>query len=83
MLSGDARMDFDAVLTAIRSWPAEERFRLIGEVWDDLADPDGTTTLTAELEELLDRRVEALEGNPDAVIPWDVVEARALERFRK
>lgn len=76
-------MDFDAVLTAIRSWPTEERLRLIGEVWDELSEEDEPTELTEDLKELLDRRIEALEGNPDAVVPWEVVEARALERFRR
>lgn len=76
-------MDFEAVLTAVRSWPTEERLRLIGKVWDDLSGDDHPTELSEDLKELLDRRIEALETNPDEVVPWEVVEARALERFRK
>ena len=76
-------MDFDAVLTAVRSWPTEDRLRLIGEVWDDLSEEDVTSELTEGLKRLLDRRIEALERNPEAVIPWEIVEARALERFRR
>jgi len=76
-------MDFQAVLDAVRSWPTEERLRLIGEVWDDLSDEDDPTELTEDLRALLDRRIEAIERNPDGVVPWEVVEARALERFRR
>lgn len=76
-------MDFDTVLAAVRSWPPEEKFRLIGEVWDDLSEAGSPTELTEDLTTLLDRRIEALENNPEAVVPWEVVEARALERFRK
>jgi putative addiction module component (TIGR02574 family) len=76
-------MDFETVLIAVRSWPTEERLRLIGEVWDDLSAEDEASESTEELKELLDRRIEALERNPEAVVRWEVVEARALERFRK
>ena len=76
-------MDFETVLTAVRAWPTEERLRLIEEVWDDLPEEDHPTELTEDLKALLDRRLEALEKNPDAVVPWEIVEARALERFRK
>ncbi len=76
-------MDFEAVLTAVRSWSTEDRFRLIEEVWDDLTKEEHPTELTDELKAFLNRRVEALDKHPDAVVPWEAVEARALERFRK
>lgn len=76
-------MDFQAVLAAVREWPIGERLRLIGEVWDDLAEEDQSAELPEGLRDLLDRRIEALEKAPEAVVPWEVVEARALERFRK
>jgi len=44
-----------------------------------LHDPE----LAQELKAELDRRLDALDKNPDAVVSWEVVEARALERFRK
>jgi putative addiction module component (TIGR02574 family) len=74
-------MDLKAVLTEVQSWPPEDRLRLIEEVWDGL--PDEEYEVTEELKDLLDRRLDALEKNPDAVVPWSVVEARALERFQK
>ncbi len=69
-------MDFEAVLTAVRSWPREDRLRLIEEVWDDLPEQDHPAELTEDLKSLLERRIAALEKNPDAVVPWEVVEAR-------
>lgn len=76
-------MDFKAVLTEVQSWPAEDRLRLIEVVWDGLSDAGTEPELSDDLKDLLDRRLEALDRNPDAVIPWEVVEARALERFRQ
>ena len=76
-------MDFEAVLTAVRSWPTEERLRLVRELWDDLAEETEPPELIEDLKDLLDHRIDALEKNPEAVVPWEAVEARALERFRK
>ncbi|MDX2038309.1 MAG: addiction module protein [Isosphaeraceae bacterium] len=75
-------MDFETVLTAVRSWPMEKRLRLIGEVWDELTGPPSAPPAES-LEELLDQRIASLDREPNAVISWEVVEARALERFRK
>lgn len=76
-------MDFAAVLTEIRSWPAEERIRLIGEVWDELSDDESSGECPEEVKRFLDDRIAALERNPEAVVPWEEVEARALDRFRE
>jgi len=76
-------MDFKAVLTEVQSWPSEDRLRLIEEVWDGLADEEAEADLTDDLKDLLDRRLEALDNNPSAVVPWEAVEARAIERFRQ
>lgn len=59
------------------------QLRLINEVWDDLSEDDSSTDLTEDLKDLLDRRIKTLEENPDAVVPWEIVEARALSRFQK
>ena len=76
-------MDLKAVLTEVQSWPAEDRLRLVEDVWDGLSNDGPELELTDDLKDLLGRRLEALDRNPDAVIPWEVVEARALERFRQ
>ena len=75
-------MDLKAVLSEVQSWPAEDRL-LIEELWDGLTDEGHEPEPTEALKDLLDRRLEALDKNPDAVVAWEAVEARARERFRK
>lgn len=75
-------MDLKTVLAEVQSWPPEDRFRLIEEVWAGLSSPaenGPAPELPDDLKALLDRRLDALDQNPDAVVPWEVVEARALE----
>jgi putative addiction module component (TIGR02574 family) len=76
-------MDLKTVLTEVQSWSAEDRLRLVQEVWDGLDENAPEPELTEDLKDFLDRRLESLIQNPDAVVPWEVVEARALERFQK
>ena len=76
-------MNLDTILNEVRSWPTADRLRLIEEVWNGISDDDGEPELTDELKAELDRRLEALTKNPDAVVPWEVIEARARERFKK
>lgn len=76
-------MDLKSVLLEVQSWPAGDRLRLIEEVWDRLSEDGLAPETTAELTDLLDRRLAALDANPDAVVPWEVVKARALERFER
>jgi putative addiction module component (TIGR02574 family) len=80
---GRRLLDLKTVLAEVRSWPAEDRLRLVEEIWDDLSEVGREDELGEDLKSLLDRRLEALDRNPDAVVPWEVVEARALERFQK
>jgi len=53
---------------------AEERLRLIEQLWDSLADSPDAVPLTAPQLEELDRRLDAMEREraPDG-IPWDEV----------
>lgn len=74
-------MDLKTVLAEVQSWPAEDRLRLIEEVWDTFPEEGPEPELTQGVKDLLDRRLAALEKNPDAVVPWEQVEARARERF--
>jgi putative addiction module component (TIGR02574 family) len=62
-------MDFETVLTEVRSWPTDERLRLISEVWNDLSVEGQPPELSEELRALLDCRIDALEQNSDAVVP--------------
>jgi len=52
-------------------------------IWDRLIDQGYEPELPQELKVELDRRLDALDKKPEAVTPWEVVEARTLERFRQ
>lgn len=60
-----------------------ERIQLMQELWDSLASSAEQLPLTEAQRQELDFRLAALQANPDNVIPWEEVEARALARFRK
>jgi putative addiction module component (TIGR02574 family) len=60
-----------------------ERLQLVQDIWDSLEDEVSGLPLSEAQRHELDRRLAALEANPDAVVPWEEVEARALARFRK
>lgn len=69
-------MDLQTVLTAVESWPAEDRLRLIEEVWESLeADPKASALTEAQKEDL-QRRLDAYRDNPRAGSPWEEVKAR-------
>ena len=76
-------MDRSVILAEVRSWPREDRLRLIEEVWDGLADERDEPEISEGSKAELDRRLARLDRNPDAVVPWEVVEARAIERLRR
>lgn len=60
-----------------------ERIQLVQEIWDSIAPAVEQFPLTEAQRQELDRRLASLQANPDNVIPWEEVEARALARFRK
>lgn len=68
-------MDLKAVLTEVQSWSAEDRLRLIEEVWDGLSDEGYEPELTEELKDLLDHRLAALDANPGDVLTWEEIRA--------
>jgi len=68
-------MDLNTVLAEVQSWPAEDRLRLIEEVWGGLSDEASEFELTEELKDLLDRRLAALDAAPGNVLTWDEVKA--------
>lgn len=54
---------------------AEDRLRLIGEIWNSLS-PDELTSITEGHREEIDRRLAAADANPAAGKPWEEVRAR-------
>jgi putative addiction module component (TIGR02574 family) len=60
--------------------PVEERLRLIGDIWDTIADAPEALALTEEDKRLIDERLKARELNPNAGAPWQEVYARITSR---
>ncbi|MDN5850868.1 MAG: addiction module protein, partial [Nitrococcus sp.] len=58
---------------------AEEKLRLIEQLWDSLNDDPSQIPFTRAQKEELDRRLDEIEQGDDAGIPWDEV----LNRIRK
>ena len=58
---------------------AEEKLRLIEELWESLNDDPSQVPLTPTQREELDRRLDEIEQGDHAGIPWDEV----LNRIRK
>jgi putative addiction module component (TIGR02574 family) len=69
-------MDLSTVVTAVGSWPVDDRLRLMEEIWDQLADEGYEPELTDELKAKLDRRLAALDANPQNVTTWEAITER-------
>jgi putative addiction module component (TIGR02574 family) len=67
-------MDMAAVLREVNHWPIEERLRLVEAIWDRMIESGADPELTESQRKELDRRLEALDFNPDDVIPWESVQ---------
>ena len=63
---------------ALRRLSVPERLRLVGDLWDSIAEdaPDEALPVTPELAAELDRRLAEHEANPDDVVSWGEVRAR-------
>ncbi len=69
-------MDLSTVMTAVGSWPLDDRLRLMEEIWDQLADEGYEPELTDELKAKLDRRLASLDANPQNVTTWEAITER-------
>ena len=66
-------MDMATVLQEIDSWPVEDRIRLVQAVWDRLVDVGAHPEVTEAQKADLDRRLAALEANPNDVVSWEAI----------
>jgi putative addiction module component (TIGR02574 family) len=66
-------MDLQTVINEVDSWPVEDRLRLMEEIWEGLRDQGFEPELTDELKAMLDRRLEALDANPENVKTWEEI----------
>jgi putative addiction module component (TIGR02574 family) len=69
-------MDLSTVMTAVGSWPVDDRLRLMEEIWDQLADEGYEPELSDELKAKLDRRLASLDANPENVTTWEAITER-------
>jgi putative addiction module component (TIGR02574 family) len=76
-------MDYQSVLNEVETWPIDDRIRLVQDVWDRLADQGYEPELAAEMKAELERRIEEMDRNSDAGIPWEAAKARVLARLQR
>ncbi|HSI36024.1 MAG: addiction module protein [Phycisphaerae bacterium] len=76
-------MKLEAILDEVDSLSKEDQLRLIETVAGRLAASGGGLELSDEAKAEIDRRLAEHEANPDAAIPWEVVEAESLARLRR
>lgn len=69
-------MDLSTIMTTVGSWPVDDRLRLMEEIWDQLADEGYEPELTDELKAKLDRRLAALDADPQNVTTWEAITER-------
>lgn len=60
--------------------PVPERIKLIGDIWDSIADEQGSIELTPEQKAELDRRIEDYQLHPDDFSTWEDVRERLFKR---
>ena len=57
-----------------------ERILLVEEIWDGIAEEINASELAQAQKDELDRRLAAMESNPQAGSSWEEVKARLLSR---
>ena len=67
-----------ASIQELRQLPISERIQLVKELWDSIADESPAIGLSPEQITELDRRLDALEAQPESGTPWDVARERIL-----
>lgn len=60
----------------LKQLPVSERIQLVEDLWDSIAEDVSAVTLTPDHIEELDRRLDALEADPKAGTPWEIVRER-------
>lgn len=62
----------------LKRLPVSERIQLVEDLWDSIAEDSPALGLTPEHIAELDRRLDALEAQPEAGTPWEVAHERIL-----
>jgi putative addiction module component (TIGR02574 family) len=61
----------------------EDRLRLVQDMWDSIAATPEQLPLTEAQRSELERRLAAHAANPQDVVPWEEVKAKALARAKR
>ena len=64
-------MGTQEIVEAFRRLPADERVRLVEELWDEVAKEFDQQGLSKAQQRLLDERIRQHEENPADVEPWE------------
>ena len=63
--------------------PRDVRVALVHEIWDSIAAEATTMPLSEPQRAELERRLADDEADPDDVVPWEEVKAKALARLKR
>ena len=67
-----------AAIQDLKRLPLSERIQLVEDLWDSIAEDSPAIGLTPEHVAELDRRLDALEAQPNGGTPWEIVRERIL-----
>ena len=65
-------------LEDLRRLPILQRIQLVGDLWDSIAEEAPAIHLSKEQITELDRRLDALEAQPESGTPWHIARERIL-----
>jgi putative addiction module component (TIGR02574 family) len=63
--------------------PRDVRVALVQEIWDTIAAETSHAPLSEAQRAELERRLADDDANPDDVVPWEEVKAKALARLKQ
>ncbi|WZO97898.1 addiction module protein [Isosphaeraceae bacterium EP7] len=75
-------MDYQSILEEVETWPVDERLRLADEIWRRTPGEREDSELSDAWKAELLLRIDEMDSNPDAGIPWEVIRAETLKRLR-
>jgi putative addiction module component (TIGR02574 family) len=73
-------MQKDSLVSEILELSVDERIKLVGDLWDSIAEIPDAVKLTEEEKEILNERIKAYHENPDAGSPWNVIKQKITSR---
>jgi len=70
-------MNVTTTLKETESWPLDDQIELAQRLWDRILDSGWKPELTDDLKAELDRRLDALDANPESSLTWEEIERHA------